>query len=295
MIQDLMPELVALGQVLFIDIVLAGDNAIVVGMAAAGLPPDQRRRAILWGIAAATVMRIGFAVATTQLLAIVGITLAGGVLLLWVCWKMFRELREGGHHADEHAAEAHDHAAPHAPPRKTLRQAVTQILVADISMSLDNVLAVAGAAREHLWVLIVGLAISVVLMGVAATLIARLLERHRWIAWVGLLVILYVAIQMILEGSHQVGENVPDAYVYLLLPLGYLVLPGVFPAWLWVGATVAQVVVLTAIGAVVAQLVTGALRRSEPAAAAPRPQAPARPHPLPREEAVPPRKHASYP
>jgi YjbE family integral membrane protein len=197
-----MPELIALGQVLLIDLVLAGDNAIVVGMAAAGLPADQRRKAIFWGIVAATVMRIGFAAVTTQLLAIVGLTLAGGVLLLWVCYKMFRELQRG--HQPE-VSEAELHQADAAPgERKTLKGAIIQILVADVSMSLDNVLAVAGAAKDHLWVLVVGLAISVVLMGVAATFIARLLERFRWIAWIGLLVILYVAVQMIWAGGGEV-------------------------------------------------------------------------------------------
>ncbi|MFC3126645.1 TerC family protein [Pseudoroseomonas globiformis] len=199
-----MPELIALGQVLLIDLVLAGDNAIVVGMAAAGLPADQRRKAIFWGIVAATVMRIGFAAITTQLLAIVGITLAGGILLLWVCYKMFRELQRG-HAPEVTEAEMEAHAeAASTGQRKTLRGAIIQILVADVSMSLDNVLAVAGAAKEHLWVLVVGLAISVVLMGVAATFIAKLLEKHRWIAWVGLLVILYVAIDMIWSGSGEV-------------------------------------------------------------------------------------------
>ncbi len=236
-----MPDwLVPLAQVLFIDIVLAGDNAIVVGMAAAGLPPDQRRKAIFWGIIAATIMRIGFAAITAQLLAIVGITLAGGVLLLWVCWKMFRELRGSGHGAGSEAGEAET-----AAPRKTMPQAIMQILVADISMSLDNVLAVAGAAKDHTWVLVVGLAISVVLMGVAATLIANLLHKHRWIAWVGLLVILYVSADMIWEGTHQVADKVPGAYAYLLLPLGYLALPQVFPAWMWAAATIVQVVVIT--------------------------------------------------
>jgi YjbE family integral membrane protein len=261
-----MPEwLVALTQVLFIDIVLAGDNAIVVGMAAAGLPAEQRRKAIFWGIAAATVMRIGFASITVQLLAIVGITLAGGLLLLWVCWKMFREIREGGHE-EEHGADALDTAAADAAagaPRKTLRQAVTQILVADISMSLDNVLAVAGASHGHLWVLVVGLAVSVVLMGVAATFIARLLARYSWIAWVGLLVILYVALQMIVQGTQQVTERVPDAYAYLLLPLGYLALPGVFPAWLWVGATALQFIVFVAGGTAIAHLVARGLRQRD--------------------------------
>ncbi|APT56297.1 TerC family protein [Roseomonas gilardii] len=204
--------LLALGQVLLIDLVLAGDNAIVVGMAAAGLPPDQRRKAILWGIGAATIMRIGFAAITTQLLAIVGLTLMGGLLLLWVCWKMYRELR-AGHEQDAGAEAAHEAVSGHAgaapgAPRKTLGQAIIQILVADVSMSLDNVLAVAGAAKEHLDVLVIGLAISVVLMGVAATFIAKMLERFRWIAWVGLLVILYVALNMIYEGWHEVGPHV---------------------------------------------------------------------------------------
>ncbi|MCR0984284.1 TerC family protein [Roseomonas populi] len=194
---------IALGQVLLIDLVLAGDNAIVVGMAAAGLPAEQKRKAILWGIGAATLMRIGFAAITTQLLAIVGLTLMGGLLLLWVCWKMFRELRHN--HEQQEGAHAVSGEETNAP-RKTLGQAIWQILIADVSMSLDNVLAVAGAAKEHLDVLVVGLAISVVLMGVAASFIARLLERHRWIAWVGLLVILYVSVDMIWSGWADVGH-----------------------------------------------------------------------------------------
>ncbi|GGG43464.1 hypothetical protein GCM10010964_33590 [Caldovatus sediminis] len=257
-----MDWLVPLVQVLFIDIVLAGDNAIVVGMAAAGLPPDQRRQAIIWGIAAATVMRIAFAAVTVQLLAIVGLTLAGGLLLLWVCWKMFRELREPHGHAPAEGSELAA-AAVSGAPRKTLRQAIVQILVADVSMSLDNVLAVAGAAKDHLWVLVVGLAISVVLMGVAATLIARVLDRHRWIAWIGLLVILYVALKMIWEGTEQVVDQVPGAYGFLLLPLGYLALPGVFPPWLWALATIGQVIVLAALATVVVDLTRGLLARPE--------------------------------
>ncbi len=202
--------LAALMQVIAIDLVLAGDNAIVIGLAAAGLPAEQRRKAIFWGIAAATVMRIGFAAVTAQLLAIVGIALAGGVLLLWVCWKMFRELREGGHE-EEHGADALDTATAEAAggaPRKTLRQAVTQILVADISMSLDNVLAVAGAAREHPYILAFGLLLSIALMGLAASYIARLLQRYRWIAYVGLAIILYVALKMIYEGYVEVAPYV---------------------------------------------------------------------------------------
>jgi YjbE family integral membrane protein len=259
-----MPDwLVALAQVLFIDVVLAGDNAIVVGMAAAGLPSEQRRRAIFWGIAAATVMRIGFAAIAVQLLAIVGIALAGGILLLWVCWKMLRELREGGHE-EEHGAKTlvppATEAAPGAP-RKTLRQATVQILVADVSMSLDNVLAVAGASHGHLWVLVVGLVVSVALMGLAATLIAQLLARHGWIAWVGLLVIVYVALQMIFQGTQQVTEKVPEAYAYLLLPFGYLALPGVFPVWLWVGVTALQLLTFVVVATVIVDFVTRALQQ----------------------------------
>jgi YjbE family integral membrane protein len=200
----------AMAQVIMIDLVLAGDNAIVIGLAAAGLPADQRRKAILIGIAAATAMRIGFALITTQLLAITGLLLAGGLLLLWVCWKMYEELRIS---AREHAAAAEaladadlnaDGTVAGGARRKSLGQAVMQIVVADVSMSLDNVLAVAGAAHEHPEVLIFGLLLSVALMGLAASWIANLLNRHRWIAWVGLLVILYVALKMIWEGAHEI-------------------------------------------------------------------------------------------
>lgn len=199
----------ALLQVIGIDLVLAGDNAIVIGLAAAGLPPDQRKRAIMIGIIAATVMRIFFALITTQLLQIVGLLLAGGLLLLWVCWKMWRELQAGHDNVEAEEAltgqdiDADGNIGGNAP-RKTLKQAVTQIVVADISMSLDNVLAVAGAAREHMSVLVIGLVLSVALMGLAATFIAGLLNKHRWIAYVGLLIILYVALKMIYEGFHEV-------------------------------------------------------------------------------------------
>lgn len=205
--------LVALGQVIMIDLVLAGDNAIVIGLAAAGLPKELRSKAILVGIIAATVLRIIFAVTATYLLAIVGLLLAGGVLLLWVCWKMYRELREPPH--DEQAAEEalanqdlnKDGSVAGGRPTKTFGQAATQIVVADVSMSLDNVLAVAGAAADHPEILIIGLAFSVVLMGVAASFIARLLNKHRWIAWVGLAIIMYVALKMIYEGYMQVAER----------------------------------------------------------------------------------------
>jgi YjbE family integral membrane protein len=196
-------------QVIMIDLVLAGDNAIVVGLAAAGLPHEQRTKAILIGIGAATALRIVFAGITTQLLSLVGLLLAGGFLLLWVCWKMWRELRapveQGQGAADALAGydiNANGTIAAHIP-RKTFVQAAGQIIVADVSMSLDNVLAVAGAAREHLVVLIFGLALSIGLMGVAASFIARLLQNHRWIAYVGLAVILYVALEMIYRGAHE--------------------------------------------------------------------------------------------
>ena len=186
-------------QVIMIDLVLAGDNAVVIGVAAAGLPRQDRTRAILVGIAAATILRILFAGVAVEMLAIVGLVFAGGILLLWVCWKMWRELRAAHQHSLDEVAEAQAHA-----PRKTLRQAAWQIVVADISMSLDNVLAVAGAAREHPWALVFGLGLSIVLMGVAANLIARLLGRHRWIAYVGLAIVLYVALDMIWRGFWQI-------------------------------------------------------------------------------------------
>ena len=194
----------ALLQVIMIDLVLAGDNAVVIGLAAAGLPKERRSRAILVGIIAATVLRIMFASIAIELLAIVGLLLAGGVLLLWVCWKMWRELRG----PDQHDTEAALGGGSAHVPRKTLAQAARQIVVADISMSLDNVLAVAGAARDHPGALVFGLGLSIVLMGVAAGLIARLLNRHRWIAYVGLAIILYVACDMIWRGAREVWPHV---------------------------------------------------------------------------------------
>lgn len=189
-------ELAALAQVILIDITLAGDNAVVVGLAVAGLPARQKRPAIIFGILGATVIRIALGAVALQLLAIIGLLLAGGLLLLWVCWRMFRELRR-----------PHAHAG-HAGHAKTLRQSLTEIIVADLSMSLDNVLAVAGAAHGSTWVLAVGLLLSVVLMGLAANLMAHLLERHRWIAWIGLLIVLYVAGSMIWHGAFDVAEAV---------------------------------------------------------------------------------------
>ncbi len=211
--------LVALLQVIMIDLVLAGDNAIVIGLAAAGLPKEQRTKAIVVGIAAATVLRIGFASVTTQLLQIVGLLFAGGILLLWVCWKMWRELRTS-HKEEDDANKAlsgngsngngidSNGTAVEQAPRKTFRQAAMQILVADVSMSLDNVLAVAGAARDHPYILIFGLVLSIALMGVAASLIARILQKHRWIAYVGLVIILYVALEMIWRGANEITPAV---------------------------------------------------------------------------------------
>ena len=189
--------LAALFQVIVIDLVLAGDNAVVIGIAAAGLPRQDRTRAILVGIAAATILRILFAGVAVEMLSIVGLVFAGGILLLWVCWKMWRDLRVA------HQAPENERAQAHAP-RKTLAQAAWQIVVADVSMSLDNVLAVAGAAREHPWALVFGLGLSIVLMGVAANLVARLLSRHRWIAYIGLAIVLYVALDMIWRGFWQI-------------------------------------------------------------------------------------------
>lgn len=192
--------LTALLQVVLIDLVLAGDNAVVIGLAAAGLPAKQRRRAIIVGIIAATALRIVFAGVATQLLQMIGLLLAGGVLLLWVCWKMWRELRERAAHASE-LAFSHGGGVPSAPAsRKTFKQAALQIVAADVSMSLDNVLAVAGAAREHPYILAFGLLLSVALMGVAADLLGRVLQRQRWIAYVGLAIIVYVAFEMIYRG-----------------------------------------------------------------------------------------------
>jgi YjbE family integral membrane protein len=214
-----MPELfttdalATLLQVVMIDLVLAGDNAIVIGLAAAGLPAAQRGKVILVGIMAATVLRILFASITTQLLLIVGLLLAGGLLLLWVCWKMWRELRHGDAAASHASTEADrgEAALAEAPRRKTFAQAAWQIVVADVSMSLDNVLAVAGAAREHPLVLVFGLGLSIALMGLAANLVARLLQRHRWIGYVGLAIIFYVALDMIYRGALELWPVVTGA------------------------------------------------------------------------------------
>lgn len=198
--------LAALLQVIAIDLVLAGDNAIVIGLAAAGLPAKDRNRAILIGIIAATILRIGFAVITQQLLGITGLLLAGGILLLWVCWRMWRELRatHSGQPGVSLCGGPETIQAGSAATRKSFVQAALQIVVADISMSLDNVLAVAGASLDHPTVLIIGLVLSIALMGLAATFVAKLLSRYRWIAYVGLLIILYVALELMVRGSIEV-------------------------------------------------------------------------------------------
>jgi len=198
------PEAIAaLIQVIMIDLVLAGDNAVVIGLAAAGLPPERRPRVILVGVIAATILRLAFAAVAVELLAIVGLLLAGGILLLWVCWKMWRELRGQGAHGADAPLAAQDAQVT----RKTFAQATWQIVLADVSMSLDNVLAVAGAARDHPMALVFGLGLSIVLMGVAANFVARLLNRYQWIAYLGLAIILYVAIDMIWRGLLEVEPH----------------------------------------------------------------------------------------
>jgi YjbE family integral membrane protein len=202
--------LTAFVEILFIDIVLAGDNAIVVGALAAGLPSDQRKKVILVGVAAALVLRIAFALMVTQLLQIVGLVLAGGILLLWVAWRMYREIR----HKDESAGSEEILGDEHSgvKPARSFARAAWGVALADVSMSLDNVLAVAGAAREHPYVLVFGLILSVLLMGLAANFIARYIDRYRWIGWVGLAVILWVACKMIFEGAAHVAPHVAPLF-----------------------------------------------------------------------------------
>lgn len=219
------PALTALFQVLLIDLVLAGDNAVAVGLAAGALPADQRKKAILYGLIAAVIMRIGFALITTQLLGIIGLLFAGGLLLMWVCWKMWKELREQAVH-DEADAEAvldgDPTTEPTARPVKSFRAAFIQILIADLSMSLDNVLAVAGAAREHPGILVFGLILSIALMGVAATYIASLLHKYRWIGYIGLVVVLYVALSMVWEGHRNAVVKLERTDTYNAVMPGFL-------------------------------------------------------------------------
>ena len=191
--------LVALVQVLMIDVVLAGDNAVVIGLAAAKVAPGVRKKVILWGLAAAVGLRIGLAIIAVSLMQVIGLRLAGGILLLWVCWRFWRDIRSGGHCAYD---------GPALETGASLRRAILQIVLADVSMSLDNVLAVAGAAVGHLDVLVIGLLLSVALMGTAANYIAKLLERFRWISYVGLAIVVYVAVTMVWHGGHQVMDAI---------------------------------------------------------------------------------------
>jgi len=197
-------QLGTLLSVVIIDVVLAGDNAIVVGMAAANLPAERRRRIIVLGIAAATVLRILFAYFAVQLLAVIGLTLAGGVLLLWVSWKMYREIRYTQNADHPEPGPEACRSSGQRIHRASSREALTRIVLADVSMSLDNVLAVAGIARDHFWLLAFGLLLSVALMGIASTWIARLLDRHYWISWVGLGIITFVALRMIWDGWTEI-------------------------------------------------------------------------------------------
>jgi len=197
-------------EILLIDIVLAGDNAIVVGALAAGLPPQQRKKVIMIGVLAALVLRILFALIVTQLLQIVGLVLAGGLLLLWVAWRMYRELRDPNDNPGSEEVLGDERSGLRAP--KSFASAAWGVALADVSMSLDNVLAVAGAARDHPWILVFGLVLSVLLMGVAANYIARYIERYRWIAWVGLLVVLWVALKMIYEGAGHVAPVIAPIF-----------------------------------------------------------------------------------
>jgi YjbE family integral membrane protein len=201
---DLSQQFIALVQVILIDIVLAGDNAVVVGMAAARVDPRLRAKVIFWGVGGAVVLRILFAVVATQLLAIVGLMLAGGILLLWVCWKMYRDIRAASH-AMEPAIAGMPGGTGEAVKTITFGAALVQIIIADVSMSLDNVLAVAGAAKGDMTILVIGLVVAVAFMGFMSHYIARLLTKHAWISWIGLVIILYVAMDMIWAGSHQVG------------------------------------------------------------------------------------------
>jgi YjbE family integral membrane protein len=204
MIEWLQANFPTLLQIIMIDVVLAGDNAVIVGLAASRVAPELRRSVIFWGIAGAVVLRVAFAAVATTLLAIVGLTLAGGLLLLWVCWKMYRELTHADKKRAVAAAGTPDSAQAAAQPM-SFGAAVTQIVIADVSMSLDNVLAVAGAAKGEPVILAIGLGIAIVLMALAANAIANMLARYGWIAWIGWLVILYVALEMIFIGSREVG------------------------------------------------------------------------------------------
>lgn len=202
------PELIALLKIIVIDVVLAGDNAIVVGMAASRVPTEMRNRVIFWGVVGAVGLRILFAVIATKLLAIIGLSLAGGILLLWVCWKMYREIVRPAYQTGVLETNRS------GQNKSTFRNALIQIILADISMSLDNVLAVAGAAKGSLWVLVVGLGLSILLMAIVANLIAQILTKYHWITWIGLFVVLHVAVDMIWGGFHEVACQFVPRWCY---------------------------------------------------------------------------------
>lgn len=212
MFHDLHPALVSLLQVILIDIVLAGDNAVVIGMAAARVPKPDRRRVIFWGLTAAVFLRVILAVTTATILEVIGLMFAGGILLLWVSWRLYRDIAQS--HEEEIGAQTITEESEEslcAPGTKLavlqskgLRNAIIQIVIADLSMSLDNVLAVAGAAMDHVWVLGIGLVLSIALMGVAASLIAGLLHKHPWISYAGLIIVVYVALRMIWFGGMEI-------------------------------------------------------------------------------------------
>ena len=192
--------LTAFVQVVFIDLTLAGDNAVVIGLAVRNLSSQQKQKAIVAGVSLAAIIRIILALIATRLLTIIGLTLTGGLLLLWICWRMYREIRHNTVETSFSEKSIH-------PQQGDLKTAILRILIADISMSLDNVLAVAGAAHKQPVILVLGLALSVILMSIAATLIAGLLERYKWISWVGLLIIFGVAVKLIIQGSHEVIQK----------------------------------------------------------------------------------------
>ena len=204
------PSLAALLQVILIDVVLAGDNAVVIGMAAARVPKAHRGRVVFWGLAAAVILRVILATLTASILEIIGLMFAGGILLLWVSWRLYRDLIEsseekaGAEAVAEAEAENGSNGAITIDASLSTRRAIIQIVVADLSMSLDNVLAVAGAAMDHVWVLAIGLVLSIALMGIAASLIANLLQRHPWISYAGLIIVLYVAVRMIWFGAWEI-------------------------------------------------------------------------------------------
>jgi YjbE family integral membrane protein len=205
------PSIAALLQVILIDIVLAGDNAVVIGMAAARVPRAKRGRVVFWGLAVAVILRVALATVTASILEVIGLMFAGGILLLWVAWRLWRDLTEytresEGAEALDAAEESNGNGVSLFDDGASTRRAIIQIIIADLSMSLDNVLAVAGAAMDHVWVLAIGLVLSIALMGIAASLIAKILQRHPWVSYAGLIIVLYVALRMIWFGGWEIMQ-----------------------------------------------------------------------------------------